>query len=90
MAWKVAVEDDAKKSLGALDKPVRERIIKKLLQLEREGHESRHLKHGMPFFVEEAGGYRIAFKAREAEKTKRVYFIGDHKEYERWYGNLPY
>jgi hypothetical protein len=34
--------------------------------------------------VEEVGQYRICYKSFEARKVRRFYFVGDHKEYERW------
>jgi len=68
------------------DASVRERIWKKVLQLEQP-LPHRHLKHGLPFFVEEVGGYRIVFEVYEKEMTKRIHFIGNHKQYEAWYSS---
>jgi hypothetical protein len=34
--------------------------------------------------VEEVGQYRICYKSFEDRKVRRFYFVGDHKEYERW------
>ncbi len=44
----------------------------------------RHAKFGVPYFVDEIGQYRVCFKSDEHAKTRRFYFIGDHKAYERW------
>lgn len=88
MPYSVLLEEDARKMFLKLDNSVRERIGKKLKQLELEESNSRHLEHGVPVFVEEVGQYRIVFKKREELKQKRVVFIGDHKEYEKWYKNL--
>lgn len=46
----------------------------------------RHLKFGRVENVEEFGQYRIAYVTDEEEKVKVVYFVGTHKEYERWLG----
>ena len=44
---------------------------------------ARHLKHGLPFFVVEAGQYRISFEQRK--NMRIIVFAGTHKQYERWY-----
>ncbi|MFH1056345.1 MAG: hypothetical protein V1717_00925 [Candidatus Micrarchaeota archaeon] len=67
-----------------LDSAVKQRIWKKILQL-KNPLKHRHLKYGLPFFVEEAGGYRIVFKVVEGVKVKKVFFAGDHKQYEKWF-----
>ncbi len=46
----------------------------------------RHEKHGLNYFVDEIGQYRILFTSDENSKTRRFYFIGDHKEYEKFLG----
>jgi len=85
LAFQVALEEEAARQLSRLDKTARDKIAKKLAWLEREDAESRHLRRGLPVFVEEVGGYRIVFKTRADLKQKRVVFVGNHKEYERWY-----
>lgn len=67
-----------------LDATVQARIYKKIQQL-KTGIASRHLQHGLPYFVEEVGGYRIAYKTDEATKTRQVCFSGSHKDYEKWF-----
>ena len=39
--------------------------------------------HGLTAFVEESGQYRIIYTCREQQKT--ILFIGDHKNYEKWF-----
>jgi mRNA-degrading endonuclease RelE of RelBE toxin-antitoxin system len=68
-----------------MDKSIRERVWKKIQQLKTLTN-SRHLKKGFDFFVSEIGQYRIAYKTDEKRKTKTIYFVGDHKEYEKWLG----
>ncbi|MEW6329799.1 MAG: hypothetical protein AB1468_06850 [Candidatus Micrarchaeota archaeon] len=65
------------------DKAVQLRIMKKIFQLQQPLG-SRHLKHGLPYFVEEIAGYRIIFKIFEDRKLKRIEFVGNHKQYEKW------
>ncbi|MFH0817624.1 MAG: hypothetical protein V1909_03235 [Candidatus Micrarchaeota archaeon] len=85
MHYSVIFTREAEESFLGLDKAVRIRIAKKILQLEREGFASRHLKFGLPFFVEEIGGYRLVFETLEAEKKKIVIFVGSHHDYQKWY-----
>ena len=86
--YSVEFEAEAKKQFFKLDKSVQDEIEKKMKKLERDDFVSRHLKHGVPVFVEEVGQYRIVFKTREDMKQKRVVFIGNHKEYEKWYKSV--
>ena len=65
-----------------MDKSVQAPIIKKIKQLVFLG-KTRHLEHGLPFFVVECGQYRICFK--EKDNKRIVVFVGDHKQYEKWY-----
>lgn len=85
MKYSVVVEEAAKQRLFCIDSSFRARIVKKLLQLERDDLLSRHLQHGLPYFVEEVSGYRIAFTKDDSNRIKKVWFIGDHKEYEKWF-----
>ncbi len=83
--FRVVFNPLAKKALDSLDTPVRIRILKKTTQLQREDLDSRHLRAGLPFFVEDIGQYRVCFEKDEQNKKKIVRFVGDHKEYEKWY-----
>ena len=49
-----------------LDNSEKQRIAKKIKKL-NELESTRHLKHGVPFFVVEAGQYRICFEENEDE-----------------------
>ena len=69
------------------DAAVKLRVLRKLEQLKSK-EKSRHLEHGKPYFIEEVGGYRIAFKTDLAAATKTIYFIGDHGQYKKWYSAL--
>lgn len=79
------LEAEAHEELLSLDFSVRLRIEKKLKQLRREDLPSRHLKHGSSFFIAEIGQYRVAYKTRVDLRLERIFFVGDHKSYERWY-----
>ena len=66
-----------------LSPETQKRIWKKIMQV-KAGLPARHLRFGADFFVEEAGQYRICYKSFEDRKVRILYFVGDHKEYERW------
>jgi len=85
LSYSVILDEIARRQFFELDQSVRERIAKKLKQLEREDLQSRHLEYGVPVFVEEVGQNRIVFKIRDDIKEKRVVFIGKHKDYKKWY-----
>lgn len=65
------------------DKKLKERIWKKIIQIE-QGLKSRHLMYGADYFVEEVGQYRICYKSFEDTSKRVIYFVGDHKEYKKW------
>ncbi|MBI4399818.1 hypothetical protein HY570_03635 [Candidatus Micrarchaeota archaeon] len=46
----------------------------------------RHGKYGLEFFIDEIGQYRVCFTSNEKSKLRMFYFIGDHKEYEKFIG----
>ncbi len=83
MSFAIVLETEAEEQLGNLDNSVRLRIFKKLKQMEIKDN-ARHLKKGLPHFVEEVGQYRIAFILRQELNEKRIAFIGTHKEYDKW------
>lgn len=66
-----------------LDKSIKERIAKKIGKILKYPNK-RHLKKSL-FFVDEVGQYRIVYRIFEENKRARFYFVGDHKEYEKWY-----
>lgn len=83
-AYELAFEPGWRRHVDAMDGPTRERIWKKIQQL-KQPMKHRHMRHGLPYFVEEAGGFRIVLEVAEAEKKKTIIFVGEHKQYEAWY-----
>lgn len=69
---------------GKLDNAAKERIAKKIRKI-IEHPQKRHLKKGAKFFVGETGQNRITYRVFEENKEVRFYFVGNHKEYEKWY-----
>ena len=70
-----------------MDLSIQKRIWKKI-QKQKEETKTRHLRHGIEFYVVEMGQYRIALKINDKEKVKTIWFIGNHKQYETWYKSL--
>jgi mRNA-degrading endonuclease RelE of RelBE toxin-antitoxin system len=68
-----------------LDNAQQERIWKRIQKL-KELLSTRHLKHGLPFFVLETGQYRICYL--ESSVLRTIIFAGTHKQYEKWYKNI--
>jgi mRNA-degrading endonuclease RelE of RelBE toxin-antitoxin system len=82
----VELTEECKALFEKLDNDIQIRISKKIAQIE-EGLPGRHLKHGLGFFVEDVGQYRICYASLENTKVRRIHFIGNHKEYGKWIEN---
>jgi len=63
------------------------RIVKKVSKI-LEYPQKRHMKSNARFFVDEIGQYRILYRVFEDLKQVKFYFVGDHKEYEKYYKSL--
>ncbi len=66
-----------------MDAGIRVRVAKKINRI-LQYPIKRHLKKSL-FFVGEVGQYRIIYRVFEESNSVRFYFVGMHKEYERWY-----
>jgi mRNA-degrading endonuclease RelE of RelBE toxin-antitoxin system len=75
------------KHYAKMDKTTQSQIWKKI-QKQINETKTRHMRQGLDFFVVEAGQNRIVLKINEQLKTKTIYFIGNHKQYEDWYYSL--
>ena len=71
----------------SLGKDIKELAVKKMQKILLHPHK-RHMLSGARFFVGELGQYRIVYRVFEERMEVRFYFIGTHKEYEKWYSNL--
>ena len=83
--WRVELKPGWNEHFKKFDKATQQRIMKKVDQMEQP-MQARGL-HSSRYQVEEVGQYRIAFETDEKTRTKAIYFIGDHKQYEKWYKN---
>ena len=70
-----------------LDNTVKERVAKKIKKI-LEFPKKRHLSQGARFFVDQIGQNRIVYRVFDENKEARFYFVGNHKEYEKWYKQL--
>lgn len=67
----------------ALPSDIQERVVKKIKRI-LEGLPGRHLQHGIPVFVEEVGQYRICYMENDKNKVRKFYYVGKHKDYDKW------
>jgi hypothetical protein len=84
--WRLEFKPGWDVRFARFDRAVQRRILRTFDQME-QARVARGL-HGSRFHLEEAGQYRIAFIEDEQTRTKRIHFVGDHKQYERWYRRL--
>ncbi len=80
---KITFSELALTDLEGMDGAIIDRFYKYFDKI-RENPQRRHLKHGIPIFVEDIGQGRIAYKIEEGV----VYIVrcfSDHKEYEKWF-----
>ena len=82
--YKAIFDEDWPKYFDGLEKNIRERAAKKINKI-LESPEKRHLKKGAKFFVAEIGQNRIIYRVFEESEEVRFYFVGNHKEYEKWF-----
>ncbi|MBU1197135.1 hypothetical protein KJ765_01335 [Candidatus Micrarchaeota archaeon] len=82
MSYAVRLHEDAAEALHRLDPSIRKRLVKRIAAM-REKPPRRHMRSGLDFFAEEVGQYRIVFTCEANQKV--VYFVGNQKDYEKWY-----
>ncbi len=84
--YSAAFDEDWPKFFERLENELKERVAKKIQKI-LEHPQKRHLKQSTKYFVDEIGQYRILYRVFEEKQEVRFYFIGNHKEYEKWYKN---
>lgn len=82
--YNASYDEEWPKYFDRLDNTIKERVAKKIKKI-LDFPEKRHLKKGAKYFVDETGQYRILYRIFEENKEVRFYFVGNHKEYEKWY-----
>lgn len=81
--WKLEYKPGWDAHFKNFDKTVQQQIIKKFEKMKRLP-KGRGL-HSSRYCVEEIGQYRIAFIQDYHSSTKKIHFVGNHKQYEKWY-----
>ena len=85
--YKVEFDEDWKTYFKTIPLDIQRRFKKRLDKYESfPSFAFRHEKYGIEYFVDEIGQYRVLFTSDENSKIRRFYFIGDHKEYDRFLG----
>ncbi len=84
--WNIQFKPGWDKFFKAFDKSTQQSILKKFNQM-KQPLNARGLR-ASDFKVEEVGQYRIAFIEDKVNQTKFIHFVGDHKQYEKWYKTL--
>lgn len=85
--FKATYDEDWPEFFNALDNAVKERAAKKIMKI-LEFPKKRHLGHGANFFVDEVSQYRIIYRVFEQSNEVRFYFVGNHKEYKKWFSQF--
>jgi len=85
--FKAVYDEDWLKYFIILDNIIKERITKKIKKI-LEFPKKRHLSKKANFFVDEAGQYRILYRVFEETNEVRFYFVGNHKQYEKWFNQF--
>ncbi len=81
-----AFDEEWPKYFDNLEEQIKGRTAKKIKKI-LENPQKRHLKKAK-YFVDEIGQNRIVYRVFEEEKQVRFYFVGNHKEYKKWYKKL--
>lgn len=81
--WQLVFKEGWNGHFKKFDAETQRRILKKFEQM-KQPLQARGLRSSR-VVVEEAGQYRIAFYQDEEKRQKEIHFVGNHKQYEKWY-----
>ncbi|MEK6972679.1 MAG: hypothetical protein AABW72_01400 [archaeon] len=82
--YKDTYDVDWCKYFNALDNAIKGHVAKKIRKI-LEFPKKRHLGQKAKFFVDEIGQHRVIYRVFDETNEVRFYFVGNHKEYERWH-----
>jgi len=85
--YKASFHKDWPGYFDKLENQIKEHTVKKIQKI-LEHPQKRHLGGGAKYFVDEIGQYRILYMVFEERQEVRFFFVGNHKEYEKWYKQL--
>lgn len=71
-----------------LDRSLAIIALKRMSDMKKGERQYQHLKYGSPFFKDEFEhqNFKICFLEDEEKKIRTLYFVGDHKNYDKWLG----
>ncbi|MFH1751654.1 MAG: hypothetical protein ABH821_01820 [archaeon] len=81
--WKLGFKPSWDKFFKKFDKQTQKQVLKKFEKM-KQPLQARGL-HSSRYQVEEVGQNRIAFIQYDKTRTKDIYFVGNHKQYEKWF-----
>lgn len=81
--WKIEYREGWNIHLCDFSIEIQDRIMKKIEQM-KQPLQGRGLHHSR-YQIEEVDQYRIAYIADEENRIKNIHFVGNHKQYEKWY-----
>ncbi len=81
--WSIAYLNGWDENLYGFPTQIQDQILKKIEQM-KQPLQGRGLHHSR-ILVEEVGEHRIAYSINQSTRTKEIHFVGDHKQYEKWY-----
>jgi mRNA-degrading endonuclease RelE of RelBE toxin-antitoxin system len=84
----IVLSNEAEKEFKKLDNSLKILFKKHLEKMKKDENVGRHLKGGIPFYVENVGSSSRIVYYIENEKIIICYFFVTHKEYENWYGSF--
>ncbi len=84
--WKITYRQGWDVHYYSFPHAVQERIQKKIEQM-KQPLQGRGM-HGTRYMIEEVEQYRIAYILDNASRIKNIHFIGNHKQYEKWYTRI--
>lgn len=86
--WIIAFSPEWEFWYSALDNSMQEIVLKKIKEIKSGERMYEHLKNGLPYFKAEFNNqrFRICFTETSETNTRMLFFVGDHKNYEKWLG----
>ncbi len=76
--------DDSREEFLRLDNSLKIIFKKRMLKLQEEFIHQRHLRHGVPYYVEDVTKQARLVYEIENETIWIIHCFATHKEYERW------
>jgi len=85
--YEILYSEKAAQALRKMDKAVSDMVKKKADALSTRPS-TRSLKKHPDILILEIGQYRALYIIDKPKKIKTVFFVGDHKEYKKLYGQM--